>query len=32
VPGILATFLGALISGLAVYKRQTAELFKELET
>lgn len=31
IPGVGATFLGALISGLAIYKRQTAELFKELE-
>lgn len=31
VPGLAATTLGALISGLTIYKRQTAELFKELE-
>ncbi|MBF0276357.1 MAG: FtsX-like permease family protein [SAR324 cluster bacterium] len=32
IPGVFATFLGALISGFGIYKRQTAELFKELET
>jgi putative ABC transport system permease protein len=30
VPGLLATFLGAAISGLGVYKRDTAMLAKEL--
>lgn len=30
VPGLLATFIGAAISGLGVYKRQTAMLVKEL--
>jgi len=30
LPGLLATFLGAAISGLGVYKRQTAILAKEL--
>jgi putative ABC transport system permease protein len=30
VPGLLATFIGAAISGLGVYKRQTAVLAKEL--
>ncbi|MEO0085840.1 MAG: FtsX-like permease family protein [candidate division WOR-3 bacterium] len=29
VPGLLATFIGAAISGLGVYKRQTAQLTKE---
>lgn len=29
LPGLLATFLGAAISGLGVYKRQTATLAKE---
>ncbi|MDZ7288730.1 MAG: FtsX-like permease family protein [candidate division KSB1 bacterium] len=32
LPGILATFLGAALSGIGIYKRQTAQLFKELET
>ncbi len=30
VPGLLSTFLGAAISGLGVYRRQTAMLIKEL--
>ncbi len=32
VPGLLATVLGAAFAGIAVFKRQTASLFKELET
>ncbi len=31
IPGLLSPLLGTLISGLAVYRRQTAQLFKELE-
>jgi putative ABC transport system permease protein len=31
-PGILATVLGTAISGIGIYKRQTSQLFKELET
>ena len=31
-PGLLATFLGTAMSGIGIYKRQTSELFKELET
>jgi putative ABC transport system permease protein len=31
IPGILATLLGSAISGIGIYKRQTAQLFKELE-
>jgi putative ABC transport system permease protein len=31
VPGLLATGLGTAISGMGVYKRQTATLMKELE-
>jgi putative ABC transport system permease protein len=31
VPGLLATGLGTAISGMGVYKRQTAALMKELE-
>ncbi len=30
-PGIFATLLGAAISGIGIYKRQTSQLFKELE-
>ena len=32
VPGILATLIGSAIAGRRIYKRQTAQLFKELET
>jgi putative ABC transport system permease protein len=31
VPGTLAPVLGALCAGLGIYRRQTAQLFKELE-
>jgi len=31
-PGVLATVFGAALSGLRIYKRDTASLFKELET
>ena len=31
-PGLVATVLGAALSGLGIYKRKTAQLFKELET
>jgi putative ABC transport system permease protein len=32
IPGLIAPFLGSLVSGRGIYKRQTASLFKELET
>lgn len=32
LPGLLATFLGSAISGINIFRRQTAQLFKELET
>ena len=32
VPGVLATVLGTMLAGLAIYKREIAQLFKELET
>ena len=32
IPGILATLIGSAIAGRRIYKRQTAQLFKELET
>jgi putative ABC transport system permease protein len=32
IPGLAATFLGSSISGLGVYRRQTSQLMKELET
>jgi putative ABC transport system permease protein len=31
IPGLLATILGTSISGIGIYKRQTSQLFKELE-
>ncbi len=31
VPGVIAPFIGAAISGIGIFKRETAELFKELE-
>ena len=32
IPGLFSTVLGAALSGIGIYKRQTAQLFKELET
>jgi len=32
IPGILSTLIGTMLSGIGIYKRQTAELFKELES
>jgi putative ABC transport system permease protein len=32
IPGLAATFLGSSISGLGIFRRQTARLMKELET
>ena len=31
-PGMLSTILGTALSGIGIFKRQTASLFKELET
>ncbi len=31
VPGILATFIGGAFAGMNIYKRNTSQLFKELE-
>jgi len=31
IPGLLSTILGTMLSGIAIYKRQTAQLFKELQ-
>ena len=31
IPGLLATVIGTTFSGVQIYKRQTASLFKELE-
>lgn len=32
IPGIMATILGAALAGIPIFKRQTSQLFKELET
>lgn len=32
VPGVIASVLGAMFSGIGIYRRNTAQLFKELET
>jgi putative ABC transport system permease protein len=32
IPEILSTLVGAGLAGIGIYKRQTAQLFKELET
>jgi len=31
VPGLLSTVIGTMLSGIGIYRRQTARLFKELE-
>jgi putative ABC transport system permease protein len=31
IPGLISTVLGASIAGIGIYKRQTSQLFKELE-
>jgi len=31
IPGLIATVFGTAIAGIGIYKRQTAQLFKELE-
>jgi len=31
IPGIFATLLGTALAGIGIYKRQTAQLFKELQ-
>jgi hypothetical protein len=32
IPGLLATLTGTSLSGIQIFKRQTASLFKELES
>ncbi|MEA3475213.1 MAG: FtsX-like permease family protein [Candidatus Cloacimonadota bacterium] len=32
LPGVLSSVIGAMIPGIGIYKRNTAQLFKELET
>jgi putative ABC transport system permease protein len=31
IPGVISTFVGTALSGIGIYKRKTAQLFKELE-
>ena len=31
IPGLFSTVLGTMLSGIGIYRRQTAQLFKELE-
>ncbi|NOY78377.1 MAG: FtsX-like permease family protein, partial [Calditrichaeota bacterium] len=31
IPGVFASILGTMIAGIGIYRRQTAQLFKELE-
>ena len=31
IPGLLSTIIGTMLSGIGIYKRKTAQLFKELE-
>jgi len=31
LPGLISTVLGTMLSGIGIYRRQTAQLFKELE-
>jgi len=32
IPGVFSTLIGTMLSGIGIYKRQTAQLFKELES
>jgi putative ABC transport system permease protein len=32
IPGIVATLIGTMLSGIGIYRRQTASLFKELQS
>lgn len=32
IPGVLSTLIGTMLAGIGIYKRQTAQLFKELES
>ena len=32
IPGLIATVLGTMLAGLAIYKREMAQLFKDLES
>ena len=32
IPGVFSTVIGTMLSGIGIYRRNTAQLFKELET
>ena len=32
IPGVISTVIGTMLSGIGIYRRKTAQLFKELET
>jgi putative ABC transport system permease protein len=32
IPGLISTVAGTMLSGVGIYKRKTAQLFKELES
>jgi putative ABC transport system permease protein len=32
IPGVISTLIGTMLAGIGIYKRKTAQLFKELET
>jgi putative ABC transport system permease protein len=32
IPGVFSKVIGTMLSGIGIYKRQTAQLFKELES
>jgi putative ABC transport system permease protein len=32
IPGVFSTVIGTMLSGIGIYRRKTAQLFKELET
>jgi putative ABC transport system permease protein len=32
IPGLFSVVLGTMLSGIGIYRRKTASLFKELET
>jgi putative ABC transport system permease protein len=32
IPGLLSTVAGTMLAGIGIYRRQTSQLFKELET
>ena len=32
IPGVIATVLGTMLAGIAIYRREMSQLFKELES